>query len=172
MHISQGTLSFNQSPSRNIIIPHSWYCNTAKVADFTASTVEQVNSTPRFETDAKSAAFSLLTCSYMLHNDAPCGRKRPNAPPPPRRSVILTPKHHNPNRELFVLHYRTRLTVASPSDSRHRSDLTTRVRRPAHVRRQLQQAPEAPPKAWPRETRTRIGYFPSSQPRGRRQEGQ
>jgi len=36
-------------------------------------------------------------CSYMLRDDAPYGRKRPNAPlPPPRPSGALTPKHHSP----------------------------------------------------------------------------
>jgi len=85
----------------------------AKAEIFTASKVEQDHSaTPRSETDAKPAAFSLLMCSYMLHNDAPCGRRGPNALATPPPNITAQPGIGRIN-----LYCRARLAAASPSDS-------------------------------------------------------
>ena len=57
----------------------------------------------------------------MLHNDAPCGRKGPNALPYLSPILWDPTQTSQPNRVLvgpvYFLYYRTWLTVASPSDS-------------------------------------------------------
>jgi hypothetical protein len=125
-------------------------------------------SATHFETDAKPTeippgALPTYCKGYSRRrkletNPLPLGTSRPNR----------VRAQHEPSGGMFLITGPCQPQQHLPPRVRHPCWMTTRVHQRAHVRRQPQRVPGAPPKAWPQETGTRIVCCPSSQPQDRR----